>query len=291
MFAMLTFQGSLSNTFRQVAGVFRHPVPLLLILLVALVFIPLTAHLLASVLFGNDSNLVCGITLEYVTPIAVSAFMWLTMYDGNISLGLAVILLSTVAAPITIPLTLKFLMGQSVDIDTAGMMRDMTFEIALPALAGTFLNDRSDGWGKQVLSPALSPASKIVLPLIIGANSTQISDQMHHMTAELWGVMAFMVIFALCTYFCGIGLARITHQKLPNLVTMCYTCGMRNISSGAVVAAAYFPAEVLFPVMMGTLFQQVIAASFGSLLSRMIKRKHQGQQDKKTRLLHKHQPA
>jgi predicted Na+-dependent transporter len=44
---------------------------------------------------------------------------------------------------------------------------------------------------------------------------------------------------------------------------------MRNISSGAVIAAAFFPAEVLFPVMMGTLFQQIIAASFGSIIARM----------------------
>ncbi|MFR8351665.1 MAG: hypothetical protein ACLVB1_02205 [Blautia obeum] len=32
---------------------------------------------------------------------------------------------------------------------------------------------------------------------------------------------------------------------------------MRNISAGAVIAAAYFPGEVMFPVMIGTLFQQV----------------------------------
>jgi predicted Na+-dependent transporter len=269
MFAVLTFQGSLNNTFHQVLEVFRRPKPLLLILATTLVIIPFIAHLLALVFFGGDANLVCGTTLEYATPIAVSAFMWLTMYEGNVSLGLAAILISTVLAPFTIPFTLKILMGQSVDVDVFTMMFDMIFEIALPALAGTALNERTHGWGKETLSPALSPACKILLPLIIGTNSTEISDQMHHMTPQMWGVMAFIGLFAFSSYLLGMALARATHQTQANFVTMCYTCGMRNISSGAVIAAAFFPAEVLFPVMMGTLFQQIIAASFGSIIARM----------------------
>ena len=44
---------------------------------------------------------------------------------------------------------------------------------------------------------------------------------------------------------------------------MTFTCGMRNISSGAVIATQYFPGEVVFPVMCGTLFQQVLASLIG----------------------------
>ena len=47
---------------------------------------------------------------------------------------------------------------------------------------------------------------------------------------------------------------------------MIYGSGMRNISAGAVIAGAYFPAECLFPVMIGTLFQQILAAFYGSLV-------------------------
>ena len=43
---------------------------------------------------------------------------------------------------------------------------------------------------------------------------------------------------------------------------------MRNISAGAVLAASYFPPEVMFPVMIGTLFQQVLAATYGVLLKK-----------------------
>ena len=50
---------------------------------------------------------------------------------------------------------------------------------------------------------------------------------------------------------------------------MTYLCGMRNIPAGAVIAGEYFPGEVMFPVVIGTLFQQVLAAAFGSLLRRL----------------------
>ena len=45
-------------------------------------------------------------------------------------------------------------------------------------------------------------------------------------------------------------------------------CGHEKYQCGAVIASAYFPGEVLFPVMIGTLFQQVLAASFGTWISR-----------------------
>jgi len=36
-----------------------------------------------------------------------------------------------------------------------------------------------------------------------------------------------------------------------------------------VIAGAYFPAETLFPVMIGTLFQQILAAFYGSMMRRV----------------------
>ena len=48
-----------------------------------------------------------------------------------------------------------------------------------------------------------------------------------------------------------------------------YRLQLRNISSGAVIATQYFPGEVVFPVMCGTLFQQVLASLIGHLFERL----------------------
>jgi predicted Na+-dependent transporter len=51
-------------------------------------------------------------------------------------------------------------------------------------------------------------------------------------------------------------------------VALTYLCGLRNISAGAVIDSEYFPGQVMFPVVIGTLFQQVVALLFGSVLRR-----------------------
>ena len=65
-------------------------------------------------------------------------------------------------------------------------------------------------------------------------------------------------------YLWGILAAKVLHQSKDTLVSMAYNSGMRNISAGAVLAGAYFPPAVMFPVMIGTLFQQVLAALYGT---------------------------
>ena len=272
MFAFMTFQGALGNDLHSLAKTVRHPAPMVVTLAISAGVIPCVAFALGSVLFGSNPNLVCGIVLEYSVPVAVVSSMWISMFGGDVSLGLATLLVSTVMAPITMPLTLHVLLGQSIQVDVAGMMFDMLVEIALPALAGMLVNELSGGWGKRVLSPAISPAAKIVLVLVITSNSTGISPFMRNLTPQLVGVMAFIGVFAMTGYVWGLVVARAWRRPREVMITMTYQTGMRNISAGAVIAAQYFPGEVMFPVMMGTLFQQVLAACFGSFMRWLLAR-------------------
>jgi predicted Na+-dependent transporter len=207
--------------------------------------------------------------LEYAVPIAVLSVMWTGLFQGNLSLTLATLLVSTVASPLTIPLTLKLLLGQTVQVDVAGMMINMLVSIALPACAGMAVNDLTRGWGRKVLSPSAAPAARILMLLVLLSNSTEVSSYIYNLTPMLVGVVVFIGVFAATGYVWGIVFARLTHQSRGNLVSMTYLCGMRNISAGAVIAASYFPGEAMFPVVMGTLFQQVLAALFSEVTKRI----------------------
>ncbi len=176
LFAFMTFQGALSNTFHQVAEVFRRPLHLILALLVSAVFIPIAAYAMGSLFFGSNPNLVCGIVLEYSVPVAVTAFMWISMFGGNGPLALTIILTSSVISPVTIPLTLKLLLGATVSIDVPSMMQNMAFMIAIPAMLGIVINELTRGWGHEKLSPALSPACKFMMMGVIASNSTAMSE-------------------------------------------------------------------------------------------------------------------
>lgn len=269
IFAVMTFQGALNNTFEQLLAVFRHPLRLLAILAVAEVLMPCLAHLLGSLLFGDNVNLLTGVVLEYSVPIAVLSFMWVGIYDGDGPLCLASILVSTVISPVSIPVTLSVLLGASIHIDAMSMVGDMVVMIALPALAGMLVNELTRGWGHERLSPVLSPASRLITIVLITANSTSMSEYVLNMTWQRLEVALFILVFATSGFFWGLLAARILHGSQPLLATMSFTCGLRNISSGAVIAAQYFPGETVFPVMCGTLFQQILAATFGHIIERL----------------------
>ena len=269
LFAFMTFQGALSNTFHQVTEVFRRPLHLVLALLVSAVLIPIAAYAMGSLFFGSNPNLVCGIVLEYSVPVAVTAFMWISMFGGNGPLALTIILTSSVISPVTIPLTLKLLLGATVSIDVPSMMQNMAFMIAIPAVLGIVINELTRGWGHEKLSPALSPACKFMMMGVIASNSTAMSEYVLHMNVERLEVALFILVFAISGFIIGVLIARALHLPYSETTTMCFTCGMRNISSGAVIATQYFPGEVVFPVMCGTLFQQVLASIIGHLFERL----------------------
>ena len=272
LFAFMTFQSSLSNTFANLGRTLRHPAPMLVSLLLAAVVMPAVACALATVLFGANPNLVCGIVLEYCVPVAGVSAMGTNMRGGDPALSLATILVSTVAAPFTIPLTLHVLLGQTVEVDAARMMGEMVVSIALPALAGTLANDLTRGRASRDLSPVIAPAAKLALVAVILTNSTGVAPYVRNLTPMLVAVAAFIGAFAACGYAAGLLAARAMRLSDDKLASMTYLVGMRNISAGAVLAGEYFPAEVMFPVVIGTLFQQVLAAGFGSLLRRLRRR-------------------
>lgn len=263
IFAFMTFQGSLNNTLGQLIETFRHPVDLLVIIVITLVLMPLGAFALAQIFFADNTNLVTGIVLEYSVPVGIVSFMWVGIFGGNGSLALTTILVSTLISPFSIPLTLSLLLGEAVAIDAVGMMSSMIFMIALPALAGMVLNELTHGWGRERLSPLITPACRVLMLVIITANSTAMSEHVLHLTWERVGVAVFILLFATTGFIWGMLAARILNRPFATFVTMSFDCGLRNISSGAVIATQYFPGEVVFPVMCGTLFQQVLASFAG----------------------------
>lgn len=260
LFAFMTFQGSLSNTFPNVLRVAKHPQNLLIILFLSSVFMPVLSCALAKLFFGSNPDLVIGIVLEYSVPVAVVSGMWVSIALGDISLALATMLISTLISPFTIPTTLKVLLGQSVSVDAASMMGEMLISIAFPAALGVVINDLSRGRAKESLSPLLAPAAKIALILVILSNSAQVVPYIRHLTPELITVMFFILCFASFGYVLGTLVAKLLHRDAMTRATMCLQVGMRNISAGAVIAAEYLPAQSMFPVVIGTLFQQVLAA-------------------------------
>ncbi len=270
LFALMTFQNSLGNELRSMRHALEHPLMLVAILAMVHVAMPLVTFAAARWAFGASSPTVAGVVLEYAVPIGASTVMWIALFSGELALGISALLVSTLMAPFTIPLTLQLLVGSTVTVDALAMMIEMLLMIALPALAATALNETTHGWAERHLSKATVPLSRILLPLIVATNATSVAGYLHHLTPRLVGIMAFMLFFATLSFVFGMTLARWLSHDRARFVAVSFCCGIRNVSAGAVLASRYFGPEVVFPAVIGTLFQQVLAALFGRVMERVL---------------------
>ena len=264
VFAFITFTGALKSQFRDVANVFKTPWALLIVMVLLHLVIPGVACGLGNLIFPDNSNLITGIVLEFAVPTAVVSLMWVTIYSGNNAMSLVVI--DTVLAPFLIPATLHVMVGSRVQIDGTQMMRQLIFMVALPAVLAMTLNQCSKGKAQKVLPSKLAPFSKMALIFVVASNSSGVAPYIRHMNLERVKVAGVILLLAAGGYAIGLLIARLMHQDWETQISMMYGAGMRNISAGAVIAATSFPGEVLFPVMIGTLFQQVLAALYGKIV-------------------------
>ena len=81
-FAFMTFIGALKSRFRDVADVFKRPLPLILMLLILHVLGPVAACGLGHLLFPGNMNYITGMVLEFSVPAAVISLMLIVLMIG-----------------------------------------------------------------------------------------------------------------------------------------------------------------------------------------------------------------
>lgn len=260
IFAFITFSNSLGGGFRDLAHAIRRPLPVLTVLLVLHVAMPLASLGLGSLLFPGEPLYTMGLVLEFSLPTAVSGLMWVGMASGSLPLYLSILLLDTLLAPFVVPLVLRVLSGSVVELDAMGMMGDLLIMVGIPAIIAMTLYDSSRGRVKQTVKPILDPISKMLLLLVVSINASSCAPFLKQLDHTLGLVMIVVVLLCFLGYFMGFVAARLERQAFPTVSTISLATGMRNISAGAVLAAQYFPAQVMFPVAFSPIFLQAITA-------------------------------
>lgn len=266
----MTFTGSLKSTFADVRHVFHHPKPLIMTLVIIHIVMPLAACVAGHLFFADAPNIMAGMVLEFCVPTAVVALMWVSIYGGNSPLSLSLVVIDTVMAPFIIPAALHIFIGSKVKMDVKEMMTELVFMIAIPALTAMCLNKISHDRVKEVWPSKLALLSKLALIFVVTSNSSKVAPYVRDMNMQRFGAALSILLLAASGYLIGWLAAVIMKKDRQTTVSMIYGAGMRNISAGAVIAAAYFPGEVMFPVIIGTLFQQVLAACYGKIIEKKL---------------------
>lgn len=272
IFAFITFAGSLGANLNSFKETLKHPLPLFMILIILHLLMPIWAWGVGSLVFQGDDFTITGIVLGMAIPTGVSSLIWVTIYRGNIALTLSIILLDTLLSPFIVPLTLSLLVGGRVEMDVLSIMSGLFWMVVLPSIIGMMLNQWTKGKAKKVLSPKLAPFSKIGLGAVVILNGSAIAPYLRNFDFKLFMIAATVFFIAFTGYLFSFFIARLFKEDRDTVVTLTFTGGMRNISAGAVLAVAYFPAAVAVPVVIAMLFQQVLASIYGMVVERYYSR-------------------
>lgn len=268
IFAFMTFAGGLGSGFRDLKKVLQHPAPLLCCLLLLHLWMPLLAWATGNMVFHGDPYTITGIVLAFCIPTGIVSFMWVSLYRGNGALTLSIILLDTFLSPFLVPFTLRLLVGANVSIDTWSMMKGLIWMVVLPSIAGMALNQWTKGGVKTTLAPKLAPFSKMGLIAVVAINAAVAAPNFRNINGKFLAVAVTVLAIAASGYVWGWLTGRLLKGDRGVIIAMTFNGGMRNISAGAVIAATYFPAPVVFPVIIGTLFQQVLASTYAHFLGK-----------------------
>ena len=271
IFAFMTFSGSLSSNFKSLQHVVLHPLPLILSMMILHLIMPLWAWGIGHLAFSGDTFTITGLLLGMIIPTGISSFLWVSIYRGNISLTLTIILIDTLLSPFIVPFVLSLFVGAKVEMDVFSMMKGLFGMVVIPSLLGMFINEITKGKVTKVLSPRLAPFSKLSLAIVVMINSAVVAPYLRNVDLKLVTIAFVVFLTAFCGYLFAFLIGKLFKQDRETIIALTFTGGMRNISAGAVLAIAYFPAPVAVPVVVGMLFQQILASLYGLFMGRVYK--------------------
>lgn len=268
IFAFMTFAGSLSLNFITLHRVLSHPLSIIIALILLHFIMPLWAWLVGWIVFTEDVLTITGFVIAMIIPTGITSFIWVSMNKGNVALTLSIILIDTILSPFIVPLSLSFVVGQSVELEVWSMMKGLLIMIVIPSILAIILHEWTKGKIHEVWSPRLAPFSKLALAIVIMINSAEVAPYLQAIDWKLLKIALCMFFIAATGYLLAWLVAKWLKRSGKDVISLTFSGGMRNISAGAVIAVQYFPGPVAVPVVVGMLFQQVLASIYSKLLIR-----------------------
>jgi tagaturonate reductase len=266
IFGIMTLSGAVKLKAREFGMVLRDPLPIAVTFFSSHLIMPLAVFFVSTLVFRGEEGIIAGYVLVYSVPTAVSGFIWVNMYRGDNALALALILISTIAAPLIVPLTMSSLLGARVILDMRGIALSLVMMVVIPTAIGIGANELSRGKIPRITGPFLNPAAKLCLILVIAANTAAAAPRVRLGDPQVWIIAAVCVLFAAIAYCLSRLIGLVCRLNPGRQITVFFSAGLRNISAAATIAIEFFPEQAALPALLGIVFQQTMAALMGRLL-------------------------
>ena len=265
LFGTVTLAGALKLRVRELGAAVSSPLPIILFFFMARVFMPSVIFLLSSLIFRGEPDIIAGYVVLYSVPAAVTAFIWVSIFKGDPALALTLIMLDTLLSPIVVPGTVRLFLGGEVNLDMTGMAISLILMIVIPTIAGVTFNELSRGKIPALVTPYLTPLTRLIMLLVLGANAAAVAPQIRLDNPRLWLIIAACIGFIALSFTCARIVTLAGKFDRKKQISFLFTTSLRNSVAGMTLAIQHFPELAALPAVMGVVLQQNTAAIMGRI--------------------------
>lgn len=261
---LIMFGMGTAMSLKDFAAVGKSPQLVCIGVLCQVTIMPFLGFTLAS-LSNLPSEIAAGIILIGCSPSGMASNVIAYLAKANLALSITITTLSTLIAPLSTPLLMKFLAGTFVEIDTMTMMWDIVKMVILPIGAGLVVNKLVKG--KQWISNSMPLVSMFGIVCIIVVITA--SGQASLKQIGLW-LMFLVFLHNTLGYGLGYGVGKLLKLDERDCRTLAIETGMQNggLASGIAKEMGKIATVGLAPAVFGPLMNIT-----GSLLASYWKRK------------------
>jgi bile acid:Na+ symporter, BASS family len=212
-----------------------------------LVILPAVVYLLMSVI---APSMAVGFLLLACMPIGMTAPLLAEVVDGKPELALVLAVISSLLAPITIPIMIRVFASTAVDVSMWTMFLNLVNVIFVPLILAQIVRYF---WHKQIKTTffTFKPISTILLGLVIaGSAAKQSSVIMSHLNLDLLIQLIALFLFITARLYVGYNVA--FWRKCNDRLTIATCLTFMNFTLAIYLAGSYFkdPTVLLLSVLV-----------------------------------------
>ena len=254
---------ALKTDFKQVISYLKKPGLPLYIFIMTMIIVPIMVFLITNQI---DQTLAIGLLLMTATPPAIASPVLTELFKGNVALSIVTVITCSLLSPITMPFLFNKLTSQSIELDSIGMAKALTFMIFTPIILAEIIKKI------RTIKPFLEKSKKhfsainiILMSLLMWIGIAPQADTFLHNPLSIIKQLIALIILFTTMHFIGYMIAfwRKKEDKISISTSMTYM----NNSIAFVIAVEFFPPEVV----LITIVSQLTWNTFPSIFKQISK--------------------
>jgi BASS family bile acid:Na+ symporter len=243
---LIMFSLGIGLTVEDFARVMRQPRAFFTGALLQLIAVPAVAAL-GITLVEEPAEIAFGVMLVALCPGGVSSNMMTRMAGGNVALSVSltgvVSLITVITVPILANLSGRWLLGDSVEVDVAGLTLAILVITTIPVLAGVGVRRFVPGLARRLDAPLYVVSSLLFMAIValgIVTNRELLAEEAARLGPLLIGVQASLFALALSAGW-------VLRLPLKDRISISLEAGVQNAGL-AIALAALIAGQATTPI-------------------------------------------